>query len=909
MNPGTPLNLAECVQPVKQLFLDENEFPSSDLFNVTSRVKNIGLRIPAAILDDVRSCDITMELKETMLTISSALPRTFLSGKIGNSVYGEDATVPGLIDFPNDPSDVAYVLERSEDPSNRQRGIRTSKAISTFRVQLTLRGAAVRLIPIVPFGVAEEAKNLLAPIELTTIICFEGEPPSSSDSNQTKVVLFTSVQIHRLDVNLDLELATSAIGTLVHHGKVVKGTLAACAKFLKDLQLGVTDKSDPSETSTDGNTECSSTTEGKIEKSFSGRKILVRRQIHQSRETGGASVAFCFQVQGVSFTLWRQNVPYNSYLRSKCLGQTEPSPDQRAFVPILKLLHVDMKESEFGFEATFRRQRRRVVLKAILSSMEVSTCDFAKILADERFWTREDSSKVTQGESPNWAEHNLVPLFGVGHGSGLQPLSGPSAGGNDAGFALRLEEDKDVKRSWSVGFDVGNGAVVCCDMQALEAVALLVYESLLLPAWTKTDVLASEGSKVSAVFPPGSIGALFAAMVRSGLELASMDTLTADSFSLPFKPGRARGGMIDQALRSLIENVLPKDIGLILVRVSCVDALVQVPVAASPSRHFGLIADCLDFLVCYVATDEMSLDSLWGTLGRQGMSWLEIVMNKDKGLRHSMNSRLRVVSCEKDTSPSVMSLVDPFECGYKYANAKAFLEMQENISVVNLEKIDEFLLCLKNFAGHTKAFISTIKFLTSSGGRSRHKNGPQDGDDKALELACLGAASAIRSARQSLRVASDELAGNHDRFDRILRQKDGELLAMKRILFEKEKERLTALALVSSQATGWLRIGSSQRIGQRGMMSWNLWPRWSILRRSLLLIYSGPSEVSCCRGVGFGYVPCPFSHTIVANTTGSNQYRRLVIERACWGSSEKGFEACFCYCGAIWGSPSRGGRN
>ena len=55
-----------------------------------------------------------MKWKETTLVVSSKLPRTFLSGKIANSISGDARKDKdkGIIDFPNDPSDICYSLEK-----------------------------------------------------------------------------------------------------------------------------------------------------------------------------------------------------------------------------------------------------------------------------------------------------------------------------------------------------------------------------------------------------------------------------------------------------------------------------------------------------------------------------------------------------------------------------------------------------------------------------------------------------------------------------------------------------------------------------------------------------------------------------------------------------------------------------
>jgi hypothetical protein len=186
-------------------------------------------------------------------------------------------------------------------------------------------------------------------VEFTTIVCFEGEPPESPEMNLTKIVLFTSVLVHRIDVNLDFELATSAIGTFSHHFKAMTNT----SSFYKKTAC----------------TEGSSASEGRIAKSLSGRKILVKRQMHKSRDTGGLSLAFCVQLNSFSLNIWRQNVPYHSYLRSRSSSNGRFA-GENSFLPALKLFCFEVHEAEFGVEATFQRRRRRIVVKACLAALE-----------------------------------------------------------------------------------------------------------------------------------------------------------------------------------------------------------------------------------------------------------------------------------------------------------------------------------------------------------------------------------------------------------------------------------------------------------------------------------------------------------------------------------------------------------
>lgn len=241
LQPNEPLNLNEHLQPTKQIFLDDNFFVSSDLFNATARISDVVIRTPAAIDSDLRSCDVIFKFDELMLVVSSALPRTFLSGKVGSAVFGEGSNEKCQIDFPNDPTDVVYQIENTEDPSDRQRGFKTSQHISTFRMQVTLRRYSLCLEPIVPFCTIQEPKLLIAPSELTFLLCFEGEPPATPSGNLINLVLIVSGQIHKFEVNLDLDLFCSAIGTATYQLAAGRELAEQLSSFLGPAETEHTD--------------------------------------------------------------------------------------------------------------------------------------------------------------------------------------------------------------------------------------------------------------------------------------------------------------------------------------------------------------------------------------------------------------------------------------------------------------------------------------------------------------------------------------------------------------------------------------------------------------------------------------------------------------------------------------------
>jgi hypothetical protein len=820
---SAPLNLEDFLQQSKQLFLDDNEFLSSDLFNVTARIKRVDVRIPAAIHDDVRSCDIVLKLDEGMLVVSSALPRTFLSGKLGSSVYGDDLVTKGVIDFPNDPSDVAYVLERSEDPSNRQRGIMTSRPISTFRLQLTLRGATMSFRPVVTTSASQASHEVLAPCELTTILCFEGEPPER-DGNLTKLVVFLSVLASRLDFNIDFELLTSAISTLACHGREVASTITSCAEVVKASSPR---KSEEHTTS--------HIFDGRIVKSIAGRRVLVRRQIRQSRETGGVSIAFCLQAAGINFSLWRQNVPTGTPMRSalplKCDNESPAT-----YLPLVKLVFLCLSTVEVGLEASFRQASRRVVLKLCLSSLDLQACDLNRLVQAESSRTSKDDTSVSESKSCSKDATSCEQAYMVRIAKlGDDPTES---------FALRLEENLDPIRTWTLAGDLNVGFEMFCHVETIEGLILSLIEVLLLPAWCNLGQFPDNSPNgLQWSFPPGSVGSLFVAIIRALVPHIDEASLVGLQLTEEGKTQQVPGGIVDKFLRGMIEKVIPRDVLAILVRFTAKNICLKAPSGTVPSSAYGLLINHMEFLVSFFASDESCHTQAMTVYGGTQKTWSSIIALAEKGLSHSLRSTQSLQHCYGKESET---LVESFECGYRYSKGKASLLILDEVKVDNVEGLDEFLSCVRLLLTSTRELYMHLFHVLSTVRRENmrlkelsHVGGEVD----PVELACTSVVRTIRLARDSLDRANVTLMRNHGASQELWQLQKREIMKMRTVLFRKERERLNALAIVSCQATGWLRIGSSQRIGQRGMMSWNLLPRWAVLRRSLLLLYPSPAQV------------------------------------------------------------------
>jgi hypothetical protein len=875
-NPKAPLNLDDCLQPTKQLFLDENELISSDLFNVTARITNVDVRVPAPIHEDARSCDIVIRMDETMLVISSALPRTFLSGKIGSSIYGDDAKTKGVIDFPNDPSDIAYVLENTEDPSDRQRGVMTSRAMSTFRLQLTLRGFSVRIVPIVLLCEFKEPQQLLAPSEMTMVVCFDGEPPDTPDSNLTKAALFVSILAHRFEINLDFDLAASAVSTLVHHTEVVEATLADCLKLFESQDIPDT-LVEPSESSVDYSV---SSADLRIRKSLRGRRVLVQRQISLSRETGGISVALCLQLAEFRLQLWRHNVPYSSPLRASHRSDAGTDGVDEKYVPLLQLMDFSVNGIEFAVEGSFHQHNRRIIVKGCLSEVRLKGCDIFGLLQDVEVEANPDSpaggeqgveaeanpDSPTGGEAevpPPSKARELLEVFALGAKAFLGDDTDEGTDqGSDYGVAIRFEErleGLEGTRAWSLASDIASRGVVSCRVEVIETLVVLILEALLMPTWSKSKRLESHAESEPELFPARTVGALFMSLIPDDISsVAGIGPLRIDEEVTLDLVGAVPGKGLDRMLRDLIANVLPDDLDLLLLRTHISNFLVNVPggsFSTSPDDFsgFGLLLHQLDFSASYFGSTGALQSGLLGMLARKGEAWSSVIETQEQGLRHRMLSRqsLNAVVPRDGVLWIKDHLVPAFDAGYTYSDSKAFLSLDKGLAIDNLEMIDQFITCLSIFAGRCKKTASNIAgtLATMRAPIISSIDAPSPDTEGIVALnpvgiACSRSAASIRSVRELLRRVSEGVATRDQSLQSLLMEREKELENLRLTVFAKEKERIGALALTASQVTGWLRVGGAQRIGQRGLISCMLWPHWSVVRRSLLITYSGPGKVS-----------------------------------------------------------------
>lgn len=833
-HPHIPLDLENHLQVTKQLLLDENFMISSDLFNVTARVTNTEVRIPAAVHENARSCDIIIKCDETMLVVSSALPRTFLSGKIGNAINGDEK---GLIDFPNDPSDIAYTLEEGEDPATRQLGVETSKNISTFRFQLTLHAFQINTVPVIPFCNASEPQQLIAPADSTMIVCFEGEPPEPG-SSFTKMALFISIQVHRFRINLDLDLLAGSASTLLYHAETVKSTV----EFAKELfslvgQSGSVKQASMLEESS------------KVKKSLRGRRVIIRRHLAQSRETGGLSVVFCLQQKELGLTLWRQNVPLVSWLRNPSADKTEAEDFHKGHLRLLQLIDLTVNDFEIGVEFDFQEAKsRRTVLKCCLGEALLKVCDVSSVIEEYKSQTAPKDSNESSEGFDNDEIRKMVDILSFG----VKELPGDSANaymGLDQHFALRLEEQITDSRSWSLAADLTSPAVINLHVNEMKETILLGLEALLLPTWSKRNTPKREGW----LFPDKTIGALLFSLVPEPKASSKAAGNLWTSLELKYEQNPA-DSFVERILRVLFQLFLPADLHLVLVRLEIGNLLVCVPVEEKDVRdgakHVGLLLHQSDIVVRFYPVPGTKKIDIMDVLACKGIAWSSLIDTQEEGFYHKIICRQSLVSVSLSNIGKSDVLVNPFDYAFSYAAARISFSMDNQLQIEDVRKLEEFIWHVVAFSERCDSFKTQLAVIllvmrrhnTTSSHDSESVVSSDDqrngNDTLSAEVTC-----SIRSGRNILSQLHEELDCHDLHLRGALRAKGDEVDSLKRLVFSKEKERFGALALMSSRVAGWLRMGGLHRSGQRISKTSTMLPYWAVLRKDLLILYKNPGEV------------------------------------------------------------------
>ena len=85
------------------------------------------------------------------------------------------------------------------------------------------------------------------------------------------------------------------------------------------------------------------------------------------------------------------------------------------------------------------------------------------------------------------------------------------------------------------------------------------------------------------------------------------------------------------------------------------------------------------------------------------------------------------------------------------------------------------------------------------------------------------------------------IANYHEKMQSVIRHMNAEVHSLREGIFLKERERIGALALASSTASGWVRVGEDSSFSAtRLFTSATFWRYWMVLDKSIILLYKTP---------------------------------------------------------------------
>ena len=167
-------------------------------------------------------------------------------------------------------------------------------SVSTFRLQVTVRGFEMNVMPVIPFCKALKPQKLLFISNSTMILSCEGQPPREGN-NLIRIAFFVSILVHELTINLELDFLAGAVFTILHH--------SATITFIVETTSALFPPSTTNHSTAKANLESLESGDSMgIKKNLKGRKISVQRHISQSRQTGGLGIVICMQQHNFSAT-------------------------------------------------------------------------------------------------------------------------------------------------------------------------------------------------------------------------------------------------------------------------------------------------------------------------------------------------------------------------------------------------------------------------------------------------------------------------------------------------------------------------------------------------------------------------------------------------------------------------------
>ena len=308
----------------------------------------------------------------------------------------------------------------------------------------------------------------------------------------------------------------------------------------------------------------------------------------------------------------------------------------------------------------------------------------------------------------------------------------------------------------------------------------------------------------------------------------------------------------------------PADLRLFLLRVKIHDVLVSAPSLKNHTlpiienaQKFALMLHHLDLTTWYFTPESALHRDMLSVVAIEKDTWHECIAGESPGVHHKLISRQSFHATEECNNPpkqglSWKTLVADFEMRVNYLRANMSVSMENTLSMQDLEKFQDCFNFCRVFGercvaicSHLRARLVALRNQQLTREELKALDGQRpDLTSHPISAACTEMEQSVRSAKVLLSRMFCVFDNWKNKHDLTLRQRDADLQELQRKVFQKERERIAAVAMASSPIAGWLRIGGTHQSGHRVVSTSTLWRYWAVLKMDMLIIYTGPGTVS-----------------------------------------------------------------
>ncbi len=467
------------------------------------------------------------------------------------------------------------------------------------------------------------------------------------------------------------------------------------------------------------------------------------------------------------------------------------SESQVTAISVIPLLHVDAERIEIGAKILHMRLSKLFDLNEdqIESDNTLASRVGTMRLSTFENWTPSDESSK---ENINIATKE-VEILSLGKNIGDE---------NEArGFEFHFHSYGGSKRCYNVIVDMESTSFTFGN--ELENVVIMVLEAALNPEWLWMSHL-----------------------VQNSLPKEHVEKL--DKRSDP-----------RLELFSSIFAVDSLSIDIIMIQVKLKSVAIIVPLQNMEQESLCVFCENADFYTGYLG-DEVPQSN--------ESSWLTMFHDFTKGFHHALSSKQRCSLLKQgSTFMEARHLVESFEFKTYFhpINIEASLT-QCNLSTKELVVLNTLADTFESYRDRIVKLAVEASAVVASLNRDEHiqEEEYQNDTNGPLSLACNASTVAMETASSLLEEVNEALSSLREKIGYSFDNKNIELADMRSKFFMKEKDRFTAFALLTNEASGYIRMGSTSLSHQRIVSTTNFWRYWAVLKKGTMILFKNPSEVS-----------------------------------------------------------------